>query len=66
MLFFALRRASQLTMARKFTGREAVASAALKIRDEEQLRNFGGFAKTPNLTADNADNTDLHGSKRVQ
>jgi len=47
MLFFALRRASQLTMARKFTGREAAASAALKIRDEEQLRNFGGLCTKP-------------------
>jgi len=30
MLFFTLRRANQLTMARKFTGREA-ASAALNL-----------------------------------
>jgi hypothetical protein len=30
MLFFTRRRANQLTMARKFTGRAAAASAALK------------------------------------
>jgi hypothetical protein len=36
------RRADQLTMPKKIMGREPAASAALKIRDEEQLRNFGG------------------------
>jgi hypothetical protein len=37
------RRADQLTMPKKIMGREPAASAALKIRDEEQLRNSGGL-----------------------
>jgi len=42
-------------------GREAAASAALKIGDEEQLRNCG--TKTPNLTTDNTDDTDYTDQK---
>jgi hypothetical protein len=53
------RRADQLTMLKKIMGREAAEN-----RDEEQLRNFGWLCtKTPNLTADNADN---HGSKKFK
>ena len=64
------RRADQLTLPKKIMGREPAASAALKSRDEEQLRNFGGdfspelvLRKNPNLTTDD---TELHGSKKVE
>jgi hypothetical protein len=43
MRIFQRRRADQLTMPKKIMGREPAASAALKIRDEEQLRNSGGL-----------------------
>jgi hypothetical protein len=42
MRIFQRRRADQLTMPKKIMGREPAASAALKIWDEEQLRNSGG------------------------
>jgi len=58
------RRADQLTMRKKIVGREAAASAALKIRDEEQLRNCGGLCTKPKTSPDNADDADLHGSRK--